>query len=58
MTLLMEEQKLMLFTVEMVMTFSKTMVITQFMEKEAMILLVLQQLSILQNTKQEAELKV
>ena len=58
MTLLTVEQKLMLFTVEMVMTLLKTTVITQFMEKVETIILAQLQLSIQQNIKQEVELKV
>ena len=58
MTLLTVEQKLMLFTAEMVMTLLKTTVITQFMEKVETIILAQLQLSIQQNIKQEVELKV
>ena len=58
MTLLMAEQKLMLFMVEMVMTFLRTTVIARFMEKVGTILLAQLQLNIQQNIKQEVELKV
>ena len=58
MTLLMAERKLMLFMVEMVMTFLRTTVIARFMEKVETILLAQLQLNIQQNIKQEVELKV